>query len=599
MQPEPALSDSPSTPRLSVVVITRDEERNLPRLLDSVRDVADEIIVFDSGSTDATVTLAEAAGARVVSCAWKGWSATKNEANAEAQGQWILSLDADEALTVRSRAAILDHIAGPTRNAAGAWRVGEINRLTNYCGRWVRHSGWHPDRKARLWPSGAGRWQGAIHERVEFEGDVEVTRMDGVVEHHSYPNAASHLAQIERFGRVWAEDRHAQGGRTSRLLAGLKVAAQWAKTFVIKLGVLDGRTGWVIARRSAWASWRKHARLRVLNAGAMPPPRRVLVTRTDALGDLVVTLPLVRALKEAHPGVEVDLLVRGYAVPVARQALGADRVVEWTATMADRPGDAGAEALRQGGYDVTIHAFPDAAVLKAAHRAGIPMRIATGRRWQGLRHATHRCWDSRKESGGHEAWHGLRLLLPLNIDPDRAYRTACGLEVPEADSVVRAHLASLDRPLALLHPGSHGSAGNWPPERFAELATRLADAGYSVGLTGTETERDAFAPHRPDRPDVVDFAGQFDLTQLMALQSAAALVVASSTGPLHTAAALGTPCVGLYGPAAPEWAERWAPLGPAVRVCTAEAYTANGALDLSVDNVMEACLSQLPTAGQD
>jgi len=273
--------------------------------------------------------------------------------------------------------------------------------------------------------------------------------------------------------------------------------------------------------------------------------------------------------------------------------------VEWTATMANRPGDAGAEALRQGGYDVSIHAFPDAAVLKAAHRAGIPMRIATGRRWQGLRYGTHRCWDSRRASGGHEAWHGLRLLLPLNIDPDRAHRTACGLEAPKADPVVRGHLTSVDRPLALLHPGSHGSAGNWPPERFAELATRLADAGYSVGLTGTEREKEAFAPHRPNRPNIVDYGGQFDLTQLMALQSAAALVVASSTGPLHTAAALGTPCVGLYGPAAPEWAERWAPLGPSVRVCTAEACTADGALDLSVDNILEACLNQLPALGQN
>ena len=593
MQPDPTPSDSSSTMRLSVVVITRNEERNLPRLLDSVRDVADEIIVFDSGSTDATVAMATAAGARVVSCDWKGWSATKNEANAEARGQWILSLDADEALTARSRAAILNHIDGPIRTTNGAWRVGEINRLTNYCGRWVRHSGWHPDRKVRLWPSGAGRWQGAIHEQVAFEGAVEVIRLPGVVEHHSYPTAASHLAQIERFGQVWAEDRHAQGGRTSRLLACLKVAAQWMKTFVVKLGVLDGRTGWVIARRSAWATWRKHARLRALNEGGIPPPRRILVTRTDALGDLVVTLPIVRALKEAHPAVQVDLLVRGYAVPVAIQAIGVDRVVEWTPDMAARPGGAGATALRKGEYDVSIHAFPDAAVLKAAHQAGIPMRIATGRRWSGLRHANHRVWDSRRESGGHEAWHGLRLLLPLHIDPDLGYRTACGLEAPEADPDVRAQLDSMDRPLALLHPGSHGSAGNWPPARFAELAARLADAGCIVGLTGTAMEREAFSRFRPVREDVLDFGGHFDLTQLMAIQASAALVVASSTGPLHTAAALGTPCVGLYGPAAPEWAERWAPLGPSVRVCTAETQAPDGALDLSVEDVLEACLSQL------
>ena len=578
-----------------MVVITRDEERNLPRLLDSVRDVADEIIVFDSGSTDATVALAEAAGARVVSCAWKGWSATKNEANAEARGQWILSLDADEALTVRSRAAILDHIAGPTRNAAGAWRVGEINRLTNYCGQWVRHSGWHPDRKVRLWPTGAGRWQGAIHEWVEFEGDVDVVRMDGVVEHHSYPNAASHLAQIERFGRVWAEDRHAQGERSSLPLVCLKVAAQWVKTFVVKLGVLDGRTGWTIARRSAWATWRKHDRLRALNRHPLAP-RRVLIARSDALGDLVVTLPLIRALKEAHPQVEVDLLVRGYAVPVARQAIGVDQVLEWTPEMAAHPRQAGAEALKSREYDIAIHAFPDAAVLTAAAAAGIPMRIASGRRWCGLILATHRLWDSRKASGGHEAWHGLRLLLPLHIDADEAYRTDRGLHAPLCDDTVRSLLDSLRNPLILLHPGSHGSAGNWAPTCFAELAERLADAGWTVGITGTEPERLAFAPHMPNRQDILPLGGRFDLTQLMALQAASALVVASSTGPLHTAAAMGTPCVGLYGVKPPEWAERWAPLGPSVALCKAQGTTSTGQLDLTVEEVLGACLNQLSRA---
>ena len=127
-----------------MVVITRDEEPNLPRLLDSVRDVADEIIVFDSGSTDATVALAEAAGARVVSCAWKGWSATKNEANARRKGN-------GSSASMRMRpspsgpGAILNRIAGPTQCRRGV-ACGEINRLTNYRAL-VRHSGWHPDRR--------------------------------------------------------------------------------------------------------------------------------------------------------------------------------------------------------------------------------------------------------------------------------------------------------------------------------------------------------------------------------------------------------------------------------------------------------------------
>jgi len=593
LESSPTIQASATPVRLSVVVITLNEAQNLPRMLDSVRGLADEVVVFDSGSTDETVTIAEAHGARVSSCAWEGWSSTKNSANQAAQGKWILSLDADEALTEEAREAIRRHTAGPIRSENGDWRVGEINRLTNYCGQWVRHSGWHPDRKIRLWPTGSAQWEGAIHERPRFDGPIEVTRIAGKVEHHSYPSASDHLEQIERFGRVWAEDRFSRGLRAPMTLVLLKVVAQWLKSFVIRLGFLDGRTGWTIARRSAWATWRKHARLHLLHRGGPPTPSRVLISRTDALGDLVVTLPLVRALKDRFPGVVVDLIVRGYAVPVARQAQGVGSVLEWTDAMAERPSGMGAEILREGRYDAMVHAFPDPDVMRAAKHADIPMRMASGRRWHGLRYATHRSWDSRRNSGGHEAWHGLRLLLPLGVETDGGYRGRIGLVPPDGEGPLIDILTHMGHAPILLHPGSNGSAGNWPPARFAELASRLADEGHAVGVTGTAAERESFAPYLPDHPRVMDLYGRLDLTQLMALQFRSALVVASSTGPLHTAAALGTPCVGLYGPDAPEWPQRWAPLGPSVRLCVARTRTEEGQLDLSVEEVLDACLNDL------
>ena len=578
-----------------MVVITLNEAHNLPRLLNSLSGLADDVVVFDSGSTDGTVAIAKAHGARVYSCKWRGWSATKNQANQAVLGQWTLSLDADEALTAQSRDAIRRHIAGPVQNEKGEWRAGEINRLTRYCGSWVRHSGWHPDRKVRLWPSGAALWEGAIHEQLTFHAPFSVEKIAGHIEHHSYPYASDHLRQIERFGKVWAEDQLAQGKRYPMALALIKVVAQWFKSLVIKRGVLDGRTGWTIARRSAWATWRKHARLRMLQVGGPAPPSRVLIARTDAIGDLVVTLPLIRALKNRFPNVEVDLLVRNYAAPVARQAHGVNRVIEWTSTMADDPKRTGMEAMRQGSYDVVVHAYPDPTVMKAASRAGIPTRIATGRRWAGIRHATIRCWDSRKASGGHEAWHGLRLLLPLDVDSDETFRKQTSLNSPVMQGSVFPLKAQMDGPPILLHPGSNGSAGNWPPERFAALAVRLAELGHSVGLTGTKEERASFEQYVLPHPRVVDLFGQLKLKELMALQAQSALVVASSTGPLHTAAALGTPCVGLYGKHAPEWPRRWAPLGPSVHICISETQTSSGQLELSVEDVLAACIQLLNT----
>ena len=587
VNPSTAFPSDDAAPRLSVVVITRDEAHNLPRLLDSVRGLADEVVVFDSGSRDGTVELAKAAGARVESCAWEGWSTTKNRANDAARGTWILSLDADEALTPASSDAIRDFISGPVQTAEGAWRVGEINRLTRYVDRWVHHSGWHPDRKVRLWPAGAGAWEGAIHETLRFDGPVVAGRLAGVVEHHSYPSVADHLQQIERFGAVWAESQFAAGRRSSVALALLKVVAQWCKTALLRGGFRDGATGWAIARRSAWATWRKHARLRALHAPPAPP-RRVLISRTDALGDLVCTLPLAKALKEAYPDLKVDVLVRPYAAPIAHAAPDIDAVHLWTNDAADDPSNRGALLLQEGGHDAVLFAYPDRAVVRAAHVARIPIRIGTGRRWHTAWRLTHRHWDSRQTSGGHEAWHGLRLLLSLGVDASGDFRWDRHLEAPSPDETVQGWIQSLGPRFVLLHPGSHGSAGNWGGRDFAALARELAAQGQTVGFTGTEAEGQDFKPHLPEEPGIHALFGALDLTQLMALQAHADWVVASSTGPLHTAAALGTPVIGLYYTAAPAWPQRWAPMGPHVTVLTTGSISDSGHLDLSPSEVLRA-----------
>ncbi len=584
---------------LSVVVITLNEEENLPRLLASVRDLAAEVIVFDSGSTDGTVALAHAAGAQVVDCKWEGWSATKNAANAAANGRWILSLDADEALNPECASAIRDHLAQGERNALGALRVGEINRLTRYCGQWVRHSGWHPDRKIRLWPKGAAQWEGAIHEVPVFETAFEVCPLAGVVEHHSYPFRADHLEQIEKFGRVWAQDRHAAGHSTGIPWVLAKVVAQWIKTLWIKGGILDGRTGWTIARLSAWATWRKHARLRALNLPKSADPVRILVARTDALGDLVLTLPVVSALRRRFPSADIDLLVRPYAEAVAHAAKGVNEVRQWQKWHAEDPRRRGAALLREGRYDCVVVAFPDAGVLTASQCAGIPIRLGTARRWHSFFKLTHRNWDGRKNSGGHEAWHGLRLLLPLGIDPQPGFRQEVTLKPPAPDAEVQSMLDAMGSAPILLHPGSHGSADHWPAGRFAELARQCGEQGLVVAFTGTEAEGEAFAPFWREHPLVYSLFGRYNLRQLLAIQSRSRAVVASSTGPLHTAAAMGTPALGIYGVSPPQWSRRWGPLGPHVATVESGDRTDEGAIDLSVESVRAALEALIQRSAPD
>ena len=141
------------SPSLSAVIIAFNEEHNLPRCLDSLEGIADEVLVVDSGSTDRTVSLAEERGARVLTHAFEGHIQQKNWAADQAAGEWLLSLDADEALSPELAASIRAWRADASAASVNGFRM---NRLTSYCGEWVRHGGWYPDTKLRLWKAGHG-----------------------------------------------------------------------------------------------------------------------------------------------------------------------------------------------------------------------------------------------------------------------------------------------------------------------------------------------------------------------------------------------------------------------------------------------------------
>lgn len=245
--------------KLSAVIITLNEERNLPRCLASLRSVADEIVVVDSFSTDGTRAIAERAGARFIEHRFEGHIQQKNFALSCATHEWILSLDADEALDDTLKASILE----VKKNGQSPGY--SMNRLTNYCGHWVRHCGWYPDSKVRLIRNGAASWQGVNpHDRLDLHEKVRPTHLKGDILHYSYYTLDDHRKQIEYFGTIAAGELFAKGIRISLPMIYLKVAAQFVKSYFIKLGIFDGSTGWTISRMSAYATWRKYVKLKNL-----------------------------------------------------------------------------------------------------------------------------------------------------------------------------------------------------------------------------------------------------------------------------------------------------------------------------------------------
>ncbi len=245
--------------KLSVVIITFNEERNLGRCLASVKEVADDVVVVDSFSTDRTEAIAHEHGARFVQHAFEGHIEQKNWAVTQAKFQWVLSLDADEALSAELKGSILD--AKQRTDADGF----TMNRLTNYCGSWIRHGGWYPDRKLRLWDSRKGRWGGENpHDRYEMDPGSRIIHLAGDLLHYSYHSLADHYKQVEYFTTIAAKQLHARGAKGGLLKRIINPVAKFLGSYFLNLGFLDGAPGFTIARISTYATWLKYDKLRRL-----------------------------------------------------------------------------------------------------------------------------------------------------------------------------------------------------------------------------------------------------------------------------------------------------------------------------------------------
>ena len=244
---------------LSVALITRNEAANLPRTLASVR-WANEIVVVDSGSTDATLDLAREAGARVFEEPWKGFAAQKNSAIAQATGDWILSLDADEEVSPELAQEIRTLLAGEP--AFSAYR---IPRLNHFLGCPLRHGGYWPDPKLRLFRRGAAQFADSpVHESMEMIGGAAgpIGRLRGHLIHHCYPTLTDYVEHMNRYSSIAAEALVASGrARTSGLWLAwnglLNPAATFLYNYVFRLGFLDGRAGFLQhAHHSFYINWK-------------------------------------------------------------------------------------------------------------------------------------------------------------------------------------------------------------------------------------------------------------------------------------------------------------------------------------------------------
>ena len=241
---------------ISAVIITFNEEKNIGRCIDSLQDVVDEVVVVDSFSTDKTEAICQEKGVKFIQHPFEGHIEQKNYAITQASFPVVLSLDADEALDSALRSAILA--------VKQDWQADgyTMNRVTNYCGKWIWHGGWYPDTKLRLWDSRKGKWAGMNpHDEFIMEQDSKIAHLKGNLLHYSYDSVEGHIVQMNKFTSISAKSYYQKGKRSNLFLILLKPLVAFIKTYFIKRGFLSGYSGFLIGIIDAQATFLKYVKL--------------------------------------------------------------------------------------------------------------------------------------------------------------------------------------------------------------------------------------------------------------------------------------------------------------------------------------------------
>ncbi len=287
--------------KISAVIITYNEEKNIARCIDSLLPVADEIVVIDSFSKDRTKEICLTRGVRIVEHAFRNHIDQKNYAVAQAMNTCILSLDADEYLSPELTKSIKE-----VKNNwhAEAYRM---NRLSSYGNKWITHGSWYPDRKVRLWNRNIGLWGGENpHDRVVLKKGTKFIHLKGDILHRAYKDSRETLDKVQRYSEIFAFE--SVGKKKSSVL---KVIGHtyfaFIKSYLIKFGFLDGFEGLMVARAESTHVFYKYSKLYEANKKAALG-KHIIISRTDNLGDVILTLPVLGYLKATVPELRISFI---------------------------------------------------------------------------------------------------------------------------------------------------------------------------------------------------------------------------------------------------------------------------------------------------
>lgn len=317
---------------------------------------------------------------------------------------------------------------------------------------------------------------------------------------------------------------------------------------------------------------------------------KIVISRTDSIGDVALTLPLIGILKEKYPKAEIIFLGNSYTESIIKCVKGVDEIWSWTdiQEMEDRRQ---IEWLKNQNIDVFIHVFPRRSIARLAQKAKIPFRIGTSHRLFHMLTCNYWVNFTRKNSTLHESQLNTKLLKPLKISKSFTLKSLNKYSDFSTFEKLDENFKKLIDPSKkqiILHPKSKGSALEWGVHQFIELAKQIPEETYQVFFTGTEEESTYFRDQLPLQKNIVDLSGKMSLDQLISFISNADALVAASTGPLHIAGLCNIHAIGLYTTRRPLHPGRWQPLGKHVHIITeASESERHGLLNIEVKTVFD------------
>jgi heptosyltransferase III len=538
--------------KISVVIITHNEEKNIGKCIDSVMPVADEIVVVDSFSKDRTKAICEEKGVRFIEYPFRSHIDQKNFAAGQSTYENVLSLDADEYLSEELTKSIVEiKMSWPCE----AYRM---NRLSNYGGKWIKHGQWYPDQKIRLWNKRIGVWGGENpHDKVILKRGTKIVHLKGDLLHRAYKNSSETLLKIQRYSDIFAqENTNRKSSSVFKII--LRSTFAFFKSYFIKRGFLDGFEGLMVAVAVANHVFYKYAKLYELNHREALG-KRVIISRTDNLGDVILTLPLLGYLKSEIPEIKIFFIGKKYTQPVIDNCIFVDQFLDKDEILADP------HLLSMTRADSIIFIYPDRKLSRIAKKVGIRHRVATSHRWYNWLYCNYVIDFSRLRSNLHETQLNFKLLAPFKLGWDIDFNELASFYGLQARRRDFEGLLSTDQFNLIIHPKSKGSAKEWGLGNFMELIRILPENEFRIFITGLKEEGETIQSEMPELlkfPNVTDLTGQLNLDEMISFVSAADGLLACSTGVLHLAAALGKYALGIYAPIKPIHPGRWKPIGP-------------------------------------